>query len=68
MQSNTYTGLAGLFLLVILSITNLSYVSAQEENDLIDLRFQTSLDCSQQTMTAIIQMKAQSDTLSLIHI
>lgn len=65
MQSNAYTAFIGLFLFVLLNVTTMSTLCGQNENDIFDLQIQTEMDCSQNILTANLQIKTQGDTFRI---
>ncbi|MEM1120930.1 MAG: Ig-like domain-containing protein [Bacteroidota bacterium] len=65
MRPNTYTALIGLLWFLLGNFVALPALSAQNENDIVDLRIHTEVDCGQEIVAAAIQIKAQVDTFRI---
>ena len=65
MQLNTFSKLIGKWLLAILIFSGSSVAMAQNELDIYDLRFNTSVNCEDNLLIATLQIKAQSDTFRI---
>ncbi|MFK7979208.1 MAG: Ig-like domain-containing protein, partial [Saprospiraceae bacterium] len=65
MYSNIYTAFLGCIFFILLNFIGLSSLHSQEEGDIVDLRFLTELDCSENILTANIQIRTQDDTFKI---
>jgi hypothetical protein len=55
----------GIVILLIISIWGSSDVFGQTEDDAFDLRFITNVDCSEERLTATVQIRAKSDSFKI---
>ncbi len=65
MRLNTYTAFLGFLFSIALNFVGLPNALSQEEGDIFDLRFLTELDCTENILTANIQIRTQDDTFKI---
>jgi len=65
MQLNAYTAFSRLLLLVLLSLVTLPIGFGQTSDDIFDLRIHTEVNCSDNVLTAALQIKSQQDSFRI---
>lgn len=65
MRFNNYRDTLNLLLLCFFSLLNILVTTAQNEEDIFDLRIVSAVDCENNQLASIIQIRAQSDTFQI---